>query len=101
MLFSSKPNSPSNPSNVVVSYDPLAPNNLDVKYNVDLLQRRRPLNSDQKLMSTDSNSRIVKIYAKYPASWRKKFGRVMVKMGSIDVLTESQGKIRKQCHVPN
>ncbi|GLJ19940.1 hypothetical protein SUGI_0361170 [Cryptomeria japonica] len=92
---------PSNPPNVVVSFDPLTPNNLDVKYYVDLLQRRGLLYSDQTLMSNNSTSRLVKIYAKYPAIWRKMFGRAMVKMGSIDVLTGPQGEIRKQCHVPN
>ncbi|XP_057866604.2 peroxidase 5-like [Cryptomeria japonica] len=88
-------------SSVVVPLDPLSPTNLDVKYYVDLQVKRGLLKSDQTLMTNDATSRLVKINAKYPTIWRKKFGRAMVKMGSIDVLTGSQGEIRKQCRVPN
>ncbi|GLJ19915.1 hypothetical protein SUGI_0360830 [Cryptomeria japonica] len=37
---------------------------------------------------------LVRINAKYPAIWRRNFGRAMVLRGS-------QGEVRKQCHVPN
>ncbi|GLJ19930.1 hypothetical protein SUGI_0361060 [Cryptomeria japonica] len=92
---------PSNPSNVVVRLDPLTPTNLDVKYYVDLQYKRGLLKSDQTLMSNDATSRQVNINAQYANVWRKNFGRAMVKMGTIDVLTGSQGEIRKQCHAPN
>ncbi|XP_059074911.1 peroxidase 5-like [Cryptomeria japonica] len=91
----------SSSSSVVVPLDPLSPTNLDVKYYVDLQVKRGLLKSDQTLMTNDATSRLVKINAKYPTIWRKNFGRAMVKMGAIDVLTGSQGEIRKQCRVPN
>ncbi|XP_057866596.2 peroxidase 5-like [Cryptomeria japonica] len=91
----------SSSSSVVVPLDPLTPNNLDVKYYVDLQYKRGLLKSDQTLMSNDATSRLVRINAKYPTIWRRNFGRAMVKMGSIGVLSGSQGEIRKQCRVPN
>ncbi|KAH9319587.1 hypothetical protein KI387_021356, partial [Taxus chinensis] len=87
----------SSSTSTVVPLDPLTPTNLDVKYYTDLEQKRGLLKSDQTLMSNDATSRLVKINAKYPTIWRKNFGRAMVKMGAIDVLTGSQGQIRKQC----
>ncbi|XP_057866575.2 peroxidase 5-like [Cryptomeria japonica] len=91
----------SSSSTIVVPLDPLTPTKLDVKYYVDLEYKRGLLKSDQTLMSDDATSRLVKINAKYPTTWRRNFGRAMVKMGSIDVLTGSQGEIRRQCRVPN
>ncbi|GLJ19942.1 hypothetical protein SUGI_0361190 [Cryptomeria japonica] len=93
---------PSSASNdTVVPLDPLTPTKLDAKYYLDLQYKRGLLKSDQTLMSNDATSRQVNINAKYPKIWRENFGRVMVKMDAIDVLTGSQGEIRKQCHVPN
>ncbi|XP_059074907.1 peroxidase 5-like [Cryptomeria japonica] len=40
------------------------------------------LRSDQTLMSNDVTSRLVRINAKYPAIWRRNFGRAMVLRGS-------------------
>ncbi|GLJ19948.1 hypothetical protein SUGI_0361260 [Cryptomeria japonica] len=88
-------------SDIVVPLDPLTPTKLDAKYFVDLQEKRGLLKSDQTLMSNDATYRQVNINAKYPTIWRINFGRAMVKMGAIDVLTGSQGEIRKQCRVPN
>ncbi|XP_059074922.1 peroxidase 5-like [Cryptomeria japonica] len=93
---------PSSASNdIVVPLDPLTPTKLDAKYYVDLQYKRGLLKSDQTLMANDATSRQEIINANYPKIWRENFGRAMVKMGAIDVLTGSQGEIRKQCHVPN
>ncbi|GLJ19946.1 hypothetical protein SUGI_0361240 [Cryptomeria japonica] len=92
---------PSASNDTVVPLDPLTPTKLDAKYYTDLRHKRGLLKSDQTLMSNYATSRQVKINAKYPTIWRKNFGRAMVKMGAIDVLTGSQGEIRKQCRVPN
>ncbi|GLJ19951.1 hypothetical protein SUGI_0361300 [Cryptomeria japonica] len=88
-------------TDIVVPLDPVTPTKLDAKYFVDLQDKRGLLESDQTLMSNDVTYRQVNINAKYPTIWRINFGRAMVKMGAIDVLTGSQGEIRKQCRVPN
>jgi len=93
------PNSNSN-SDPTVPLDS-TPRRLDEKYYLDLQVKRGVLNSDQTLMSNPSTSRMVKINSKYPSVWRKKFGRAIVKMGAIDVLTGSQGEIRKNCRIIN
>ncbi|GLJ19945.1 hypothetical protein SUGI_0361220 [Cryptomeria japonica] len=92
---------PSASNDSVVPLDPLTPTKLDAKYYVDLQYKRGLLKSDQTLMSNDATSIQVNINAQYPNVWKKNFGRIMVKMGTIDVLTGSQGEIRKQCHAPN
>lgn len=94
-----KPNSNSN-SDPTVPLD-LTPRRLDVKYYLDLEVKRGVLTSDQTLTSNPSTSRMVKIYSKNPSVWREKFGRAMVKMGAIDVLTGSQGEIRQNCRIIN
>jgi peroxidase len=93
-------NSNSN-SDPTVPLDSLTPSILDEKYYADLEVKRGVLTSDQTLMSNPSTSRMVKINSKYPSIWRKKFGRAMVKMGAIDVLTGSHGEIRKVCRILN
>ena len=93
------PNSNSN-SDPTVPLDS-TPRRLDVKYYLDLQVKRGVLTSDQTLMSNPSTSRLVKINSKYPSIWRNNFGRAMVKMGAIDVLTGSQGEIRKNCRIVN
>eukprot|EP00253_Pinus_taeda_P000898 PITA_00898 len=94
------PTSNSN-SDPTVHLDSLTPRRLDEKYYIDLQVKRGVLTSDQTLMSTPSTVRMVKINSKYPSIWRKKFGRAMVKMGQIGVLTGSQGEIRKNCRIVN
>lgn len=94
-------NSNSNSDPTTVPLDSLTPTCLDEKYYLGLRAKRGVLPSDQTLMSNPSTARMVKINSKYPSIWRKKFGRAMVKMGAIDVLTGSQGEIRKVCRILN
>eukprot|EP00253_Pinus_taeda_P007493 PITA_07493 len=84
-----------------VPLDSLTPTCLDEKYYLSLQLNRGLLTSDQTLMSNPSTSRMVKIYSMNPSVWLKKFATAMVKMGSIDVLTGSQGEIRKNCRIVN
>ena len=84
-----------------VALDSLTPRRLDEKYYVDLEIKRGVLTSDQTLMSNEWTSSMVKINSQYPFVWREKFGRAMVKMGAIDVLSGSQGEIRKVCRIVN
>ncbi|XP_041020237.1 peroxidase 5-like [Juglans microcarpa x Juglans regia] len=98
------PRPPQNAGNVndpTVPLDVLTPNRLDNKYYTDLKNRRGILTSDQTLLSSTSTAGIVKNNARHGAAWAYKFTAAMVKMGSIDVLTGSQGEIRKNCRVVN
>ncbi|XP_022152273.1 peroxidase 5-like [Momordica charantia] len=84
-----------------VALDFSTPNRLDNQYYVELKNRRGLLSSDQTLLSSSSTSKMVLKNAEYGSKWAAKFGKAMVKMGSIDVLTGSQGEIRRRCSVVN
>lgn len=77
------------------------PNRLDNQYYIGLRNHRGLLSSDQVLLSSPSTSKIVLSYAKYGSKWASNFGKAMVKMGSIGILTGSQGEIRRHCSVVN
>ncbi|KAK1291762.1 Peroxidase 5 [Acorus calamus] len=87
--------------------DPIAPldfstpNRLDNKYYKNLKRNRGLLTSDQTLMSDRSTARMVNNNARHGSYWAAKFGEAMIRMGSIEVLTGSQGEIRKSCRVVN
>ncbi|XP_022960549.1 peroxidase 5-like [Cucurbita moschata] len=76
-------------------------NRLDNWYYVELKNRRGVLSSDQTLLSSSSTSKMVMDNARYGSKWATNFGKAMVKMGSIDVLTGSQGEIRRHCSFVN
>ncbi|KAK8614958.1 hypothetical protein V6N13_068744 [Hibiscus sabdariffa] len=84
-----------------VPLDVVTPNRLDNKYYNELRHRRGLLTSDQTLMDSASTSRMVVHNERNGAAWSRKFARAMVHMGSLDVLTETQGEIRRICSVPN
>ncbi|KAK2982169.1 hypothetical protein RJ640_008807 [Escallonia rubra] len=88
-------------TNPSVPLDVLTPNRLDNKYYVNLMNHRGLLGSDQALMSSSSTARIVTTNARLGATWANKFGAAMVHMGSLDVLTGTQGEIRRNCRVAN
>ncbi|XP_038680638.1 peroxidase 5-like [Tripterygium wilfordii] len=83
-----------------VALDP-TPDYLDNKYYIELTNSRGLLGSDQTLMSSSSTKRMVLNNAKYGSIWAKKFAKAMVRMGSIDVLTDEEGEIRTFCSVVN
>ncbi|XP_057866612.2 peroxidase 5-like [Cryptomeria japonica] len=76
---------------------------MDSKYALQLKAKCPSSASNDTVVQLDrlTPTKRVNINAKYPKIWRENFGRAMIKMGAIDVLTGSQGEIRKQCHVPN
>ncbi|XP_062144390.1 peroxidase 5-like [Alnus glutinosa] len=84
-----------------VPLDVLTPTRLDNKYYKDLKHHHGLLTSDQTLLSSPSTAGIVRNHARHGTAWAKKFAAAMVKMGYIDVLTGSQGEIRKNCKVVN
>ncbi|XP_038900140.1 peroxidase 5-like [Benincasa hispida] len=84
-----------------VALEFFSPNRLDNWYYIELKNHRGLLSSDQTLLSSSSTSKMVLNNAKYGHQWAAKFGKAMVKMGSIDVLTGSQGEIRRHCSFVN
>ena len=88
-------------SNTTVPLEIQTPNRLDNKYYKDLKNHRGLLASDQTLFDSPSTEKMVKNNARYGANWGNKFAAAMIRMGAIDVLTGTQGEIRKNCRVVN
>ncbi|XP_061373644.1 peroxidase 5-like [Gastrolobium bilobum] len=84
-----------------VVLDAYTPNRLDNKYYKGLKNHRGLLNSDQTLLGSSSIRQMVLSNAKHGSSWAVKFANAMVHMGSIDVVTGSEGEIRRLCSVVN
>ncbi|CAI0469775.1 unnamed protein product [Linum tenue] len=85
----------------LVPLDSATPNWLDNKYYVELTAGRGLLTSDQTLVENSLTRKYVAVNARYGATWTAKYVKAMVKMGSIDVLTGSQGEIRSSCSFVN
>ncbi|CAI9118790.1 OLC1v1020400C1 [Oldenlandia corymbosa var. corymbosa] len=86
---------------VVVSFDPVTPDRLDNVYYKNLEMNKGLLFSDQILWATSSTRKMVKNNANHGNLWAKKFAKAMVHMGSIEVLSGTQGEIRKDCRFVN
>lgn len=95
------PSSSDNGNDPTVVLDVLTPNRLDNKYYTALKNHRGVLTSDQTLFSSPSTAGMVRYNARHGAAWAYKFAAAMQKMGFIEVLTGSQGEIRKNCRVVN
>lgn len=95
------PSDSGNGRDPTVPLDVLSPNKLDNKYYKDLKNHHGLLTSDQTLLSSPLTAGIVRNNARNDAAWANKFAAAMVKMGSIDILTGSQGEVRKNCRVVN
>ncbi|WOL10243.1 peroxidase 5-like [Canna indica] len=81
--------------------DGVTPKKLDNQYYKNLLEHKGVLFSDQTLQTSPMTAGLVSFDADQGEAWAEKFGMAMMKMSSIDVLTGSQGEIRKICWVPN
>ncbi|ONK63102.1 uncharacterized protein A4U43_C07F11440 [Asparagus officinalis] len=88
-------------SDPTVMMDLITPNRLDNAFYVNLERRRGLFGSDQMLYDSELTRRVVEENARRAGVWGKKFGKAMVKMGAIEVLTGRQGEIRRKCNVVN
>ncbi|MBA0610149.1 hypothetical protein Godav_011033 [Gossypium davidsonii] len=84
-----------------VPLESITPDLLDNKYYIELTRRRGLLTSDQTLMDSSLTSELVLNNVRRGEAWAKKFGKAMVHMGSLDVLTGEQGEIRRNCSLAN
>ncbi|KAJ4721721.1 Peroxidase [Melia azedarach] len=84
-----------------VALDPVTPIKLDNQYYANLQNHTGLLTSDQALFSSPSTAGIVRNNTRDGKTWANKFAAAMVKMGAIEVLTGSEGEIRKNCRVVN
>lgn len=87
--------------NQVVPFDPTTPDRLDNHYYKNLEKHKGLLFSDQVLWTTPSTRKMVKNNADHENLWARKFAAAMVRMGSTEILTGTQGEIRKNCHFVN
>lgn len=84
-----------------VPLDSVSPNRLDNRYYKNLRNHKGLLVSDQSLWSDPSTAPVVRKNANRGAEWAAKFSAAMVRMGSIEVQTGTEGEIRKNCRVVN
>ncbi|GKV40581.1 hypothetical protein SLEP1_g48206 [Rubroshorea leprosula] len=92
---------PSLGANATVALDVATPTRLDNKYYEELKYNLGLLTSDQTLMNSHLTTGMVVNNARHGALWAKKFAKAMVHMGSLDVLTGTQGEVRRHCSVVN
>ncbi|PIA60823.1 hypothetical protein AQUCO_00300391v1, partial [Aquilegia coerulea] len=85
--------------NPTLPLDSATPNRLDNKYYKELKNHRGLLTSDQTLFNSPSTSGMVKNNILRPSTWAAKFASAMVRMGSIEVKTGTEGEIRMSCRV--
>ncbi|KAL8166337.1 hypothetical protein V2J09_007836 [Rumex salicifolius] len=67
----------------------------------NVVSHRVLFTSDQTLLLRRSSANLVRNFREPNGNWKGKFAEDMVKMGSIEVLTDSQGEIRKNCRFIN
>ncbi|KMT16294.1 hypothetical protein BVRB_3g054440 [Beta vulgaris subsp. vulgaris] len=93
----------SNTNNIVADLDLVTPSTFDNQYYVNLLSGEGLLPSDQVLLGGDNDQtgEIVRSYAEDEGAFFDDFIEAMLKMGSIGVLTDNSGEIRRNCRVIN
>ncbi|RWW02643.1 hypothetical protein GW17_00034255 [Ensete ventricosum] len=82
-----------------VFLDHSTPSTVDNGYYKEIVAKRGVLKVDQNIAMDGATSATVRSLANGGSSFPSLFGRAMVKMGAIQVVTETQGQIRKSCRV--
>ncbi|CAL1368381.1 unnamed protein product [Linum trigynum] len=86
---------------LVQPLDPVTPTSFDNNYFKALMIRKGLLVTDQVLFSGGETDGVVEEYSKDGGKFKNEFAAAMVKMGSIEVLTGSDGQIRRTCSKAN
>ncbi|KAL6141421.1 hypothetical protein ACLB2K_059709 [Fragaria x ananassa] len=73
----------------------------DNDYYRGLVDRHGLLHSDQEFFNNGTQDGLVRNYSKDNNAWRKDFVESIVKMGNMNVLTGTNGEIRKNCRLRN
>ena len=81
--------------------DVTSPVFFDNAYYKNLVNNKGLLHSDQQLFSGGSTDSQVTTYSSNPSAFFADFSNAMVKMGSLNVLTGSNGQIRTNCRKIN
>ncbi|KAL6607789.1 hypothetical protein ACP70R_040852 [Stipagrostis hirtigluma subsp. patula] len=87
--------------NTTLDMDIITPTRLDNKYYVGLSNNLGMFESDAALLTNATMRALVDTFARREGMWRTEFAKSMIKMGQIDVLSGTQGEIRKNCRVIN
>jgi peroxidase len=81
--------------------DLITPEKFDNKYYVGLTNNLGLFKSDVALLTNATMKALVDSFVRNETTWKSKFAKSMVKMGKIEVLTGTQGEIRRNCRVIN
>ncbi|CAL4910201.1 unnamed protein product [Urochloa decumbens] len=81
--------------------DIITPTKFDNKYYVGLQNNLGLFISDAALMTNATMKSLVDSFVRSESTWKRKFAKSMIKMGQIEVLTGTQGEIRRNCRVVN
>ncbi|GMY26288.1 peroxidase 5-like [Fagus crenata] len=82
-------------------FDLLSPLSVENTFYTNLLKGKSLLESDQMLASDPRTRPFVQLMALDRLLWSKKFARAMIQLGMVDVLTGSEGEIRRNCRAVN
>ncbi|CAK9310208.1 unnamed protein product [Citrullus colocynthis] len=88
-------------SEITADLDNVTPNQLDVQFYENLKRKMGVLSSDQALETDPLTAATVRRYRRNRTVWMRDFSKSMVKMGKLQVLTRTQGEIRRNCHFKN
>ena len=81
--------------------DLVTPTKFDNKYYVGLTNNLGLFQSDAALLTNATMKALVDSFVRSEAAFRTRFARSMLKMGQIEVLSGTQGEIRRNCRVIN
>jgi len=85
----------------VVPQDFVTPNSLDRQYYNNVKSLTALFFSDWSLLTSPATNTLVDQYSKIPGLFEANFGKSMVKMSKIGVLSKGQGEIRRSCRAVN